>query len=368
MSQPAQVPPQAQPLAQQEVPTDSLGRTITGTAAALLAVAAAHQIAQNALIANTLKAVQSIWFGVPFRDFSGGWRTAGPRIYGYISAAQELAADQAPSYIQQAFAVQGISVELPPINPRNFAGATADSFDMERLLVGTVVAAKRKMERGGDMHDAYASGAAYLTTVTRSEITDAGTAADQVALIAVQRTEASPLAKPPASGVIVSDTGAKKRYGWVRMLNPPSCARCAVLAGRFYKWNDGFERHLNCDCRHIPVEEQIAGDLTTDPQKYFNSLSIADQEKYFGVANSAAIAAGGDLNQIVNAALRKGGVYTVGGRRYTREGVTRRGYYGTREAGRARQRRPTPYQIMKDARGDQAAAVRLLKQFGYILG
>lgn len=365
MSQPAQVPPQAQPLAQPEQPTDALGRTIIGTSAALLAVAAAHQIAQNALISNTLKAALAVWFSVPFQDFSSGWRTAGPRIYGYISAAQQVAASEAASYVQRAFAVQGIEVDLPPINPRNFAGATADSLDMERLLVGTVVAAKRRMERGGDRADAYASGAAYLTTVTRSEITDAGTAADQVALIAVQRTDEP---KPPASGTVVTQEGTKKRYGWVRMLNPPSCGRCAVLAGRFYKWNDGFERHLNCDCRHIPVEEDIAGDLATNPYLYFQSLSIADQEKYFGVANSAAIAAGADISQVMNAAMRKGGTYIVGGRRYTREGTTRRGYYRTSESGRTKQRRPTPYQIIKDARGDQAAAVRLLKQFGYILG
>lgn len=368
MSEPAASPPAAQPLAQQETPTDALGRNITGTAAALLAVAAAHQLAQNALISNALKAVLAVWYGVPFRDFSQGWRTAGPRIYGYVSAAQELVADQAASYVQHAFAVQGIEIDLPSIDPRAFAGATADSLDMEHLLVGTVVAAKRSMQRGGDMADAYASGAAFLTTVTRTEITDAGTAADQVALIAAQRTDVPPEQKPPASGTVVNEAGTKKRYGWVRMLNPPSCGRCAVLAGRFYKWNDGFERHPNCDCRHIPVEEDVSGDLTTDPRKYFDSLSIADQEKYFGVANAAAIALGGDISQIMNAAMRRGGVYTVGGRRYTREGTTRRGYYGGSGSGRSKQRRPTPYQIMKDARGDQAAAVRLLKQFGYILG
>src|SRR5690606_27642678 len=43
--------------------------------------------------------------------------------------------------------------------------------------------------------------------------------------------------------------------GYVRMLNPPSCSRCAVLAGRFYKKNQGFLRHPGCDCRHIPASE-----------------------------------------------------------------------------------------------------------------
>ncbi|GAA2829876.1 hypothetical protein GCM10010441_63000 [Kitasatospora paracochleata] len=34
--------------------------------------------------------------------------------------------------------------------------------------------------------------------------------------------------------------------GYVRVLNPPSCARCAVLAGARYRYNTGFLRHPNC--------------------------------------------------------------------------------------------------------------------------
>ena len=32
----------------------------------------------------------------------------------------------------------------------------------------------------------------------------------------------------------------------VRHLNPPSCSRCAVLAGRVYRYSEGFQRHPNC--------------------------------------------------------------------------------------------------------------------------
>lgn len=32
----------------------------------------------------------------------------------------------------------------------------------------------------------------------------------------------------------------------VRFVNPPCCARCAILAGHAYKWSTGFERHPNC--------------------------------------------------------------------------------------------------------------------------
>lgn len=37
-----------------------------------------------------------------------------------------------------------------------------------------------------------------------------------------------------------------KVTGYVRMLVPPSCSRCAILAGKEYRWNQGFQRHPNC--------------------------------------------------------------------------------------------------------------------------
>ena len=42
--------------------------------------------------------------------------------------------------------------------------------------------------------------------------------------------------------------------GYVRMLNAPSCSRCIILAGKFFRWNEGFLRHPRCDCKHIPAQ------------------------------------------------------------------------------------------------------------------
>lgn len=89
--------------------------------------------------------------------------------------------------------------------------------------------------------------------------------------------------------------------GYVRMLNPPSCSRCAILAGKFFKWNKGFERHPRCDCRHIPSSESLAGDLTTNPQAYFDSLSEAEQRRIFTNKGAGAIRDGADPAAIVNA-------------------------------------------------------------------
>lgn len=165
--------------------------------------------------------------------------------------------------------------------------------------------------------------------------------------------------------------------GYVRMLSPPSCSRCAILAGKFFRWNTGFSRHPKCDCRHIPSTEDRAGDLTTNPDAYFHSLSSAEQDRIFTKAGAQAVRDGADLGQVVNA--RRGMATMQFGKRtalVTREGTTARGLAGNRlgslrkaegeryrRSGRPRVMPETIYAVAKD-RGD---AVRLLKLNGFIL-
>lgn len=164
--------------------------------------------------------------------------------------------------------------------------------------------------------------------------------------------------------------------GYVRMLNPPSCSRCAVLAGKFYRWNDGFQRHPRCDCRHIPSSEDRAGDLTTNPNDYFHSLSPAEQDKHFTKAGAQAIRDGADISQVVNA--RKGmETAQIYGRpsRITTEGTTARGAAGKRlgnlrKDGSSRYRRSQTPRLMPESiyevAKDRDDALRLLELHGYI--
>ena len=127
--------------------------------------------------------------------------------------------------------------------------------------------------------------------------------------------------------------------GHVRYLSPPSCSRCAVLAGRVYRYSDGFKRHTNCDCVMIPATEDAAPGLVSDPtdQGKVTGLSKADQQ---------AIADGADLGKVVNV------------RRYAS---------GLRESGRtlARAGKLTPEGIYRLA-SDRTEAVAMLRRFGYL--
>jgi hypothetical protein len=326
------------------------------------------------------------------QDWVGG---IGNRIYTLLALAQKIAASDSEDYFRRVLTPLGLDLgEIPEIDYDIFAGIASDNRDLDSLLAGAVIRV-RQHERAGDTpQQALQAGADYLRMVVKTQISDASRSADAVLMIVAddvrqienrqpirreeprrtmptvdlrqpEREPAVDRATIPTAPPRVVRTGERTTLGWIRVLDPPSCGRCAVLAGRFYKWSDGFLRHPNCDCKHMPVTVAASEGLTVNPYEYFESLSEADQDDLFGKGNAEAIRNGADINQVVNATARKNGMYTAdNGRRYTREGTTRRGFYGRRGT---KVRRPTPWQIMKDSQGNREVATGMLARFGYIV-
>ena len=339
-------------------------------AKAAYAMSYQHQQSQAAVRAATVAAVLEAWATVNSEKLVLSWFGGLlDRIFTLISMGQEIVARQAVHFVRTTLSVQGFDVDIPDLNPLSFAGIASDGRDLETLVTGAVARSFERLNRGDSPAAAVQAGANYLVLVTGTQISDAGRAADQVAITAAM--PAAPAVEPTSPLGVTPPSRKKLQYGWVRMLTPPSCSRCAILAGQFYKWNDGFLRHPLCDCRHIPATEDLTDALTTDAKAYFNSLTEAQQNYFFGAANSQAIRDGADIYQVVNATTRKGAMFTAdNGRRYTREGTTRRGFANariSRSGLKGKVLRPTPWQIYRDAQGDRAEAVRLLRKFGYIL-
>lgn len=187
------------------------------------------------------------------------------------------------------------------------------------------------------------------------------------------------------SASVLGSSVRRSVTGYVRMLEQPSCSRCVILAGKFYRHNQGFQRHPRCDCRHIPSTENVAGDLRTDPKAYFESLGAAEQDRVFTKAGAEVIRNGADISQVVNARAgmstaqpplrgnrdrwtargRIAKVDVFGRPMYTTtEGMTKRGL-----AYKARGRqyvRLMPESIIELADGDRGELLRLLKVHGYI--
>lgn len=138
------------------------------------------------------------------------------------------------------------------------------------------------------------------------------------------------------------DGTSRPRVQHVRHLNLPSCSRCAVLAGRIYRYSTGFQRHPGCDCVMIPTTV-AAADLTYDPERLARDGLVTGLSK----ADMKALDDGADFNQIVNVRTRKAGLRQSG------EALIRAG-------------RPTPAGIYRLAGVDRDRALALFAEHGYI--
>lgn len=191
-----------------------------------------------------------------------------------------------------------------------------------------------------------------------------------------------------AKGVQIT---GRDRAGWVRMVRPPCCARCAILAGKIGGATVGFQRHPRCDCDAVPVHdyENRADDpglqgWVFDTREYFNTLDEKQQNKTFTVSGAQAIRDGADPAQVINArrgmAMAKDRFGTT--RRVTYESTTSRGWASgylrqqydaklVKRGGRYRRTsrpRLMPEEIYEMAGGDRDKALVLLHKNGYLQG
>lgn len=270
------------------------------------------------------------------------WEEHIPAVVSAVTEAQRTAA--ASALVSGALALGEQGTWAAPdgiVDPDAFAGLAGDGRKLEKLLNVPARTTRRLMGQGMDAAQALEAGERQLTMMVLTEIADAGRG---------------------AAGVQIA---ARPRTGYVRMLNMPSCSRCVVLAGRFYRWNQGFLRHPRCDCKHVPTmasdqAEAFANGLIDDPYEAFKQMSEAEQNRVFAKAGAQAIRDGADIFQVVNA--RRHMAYRGA---FTNEGITRFGWAG--QLLRRGQRRPTPETIYR-LNPNREQAVEALRTYGYITG
>lgn len=323
-----------------------------------------------------LALARRVWGTRPPSSFDDWFDRNVELLVAAVTSAQRQAVDGADEYVSDVLDELGTPVAPEAtIVTEPLVGIASDGRDLDSLMYGSVIAAKSGVGAGLPVEQAWDRGLSSLLMRVQTQVADASRSAVGLGII------------------------ARPRVGYVRMLNPPSCSRCAVLAGRFYGSSRAFLRHPGCDCRHIPSREDSADDLRTDPRAYFDSLPEPMQEKLFTKAGAEAIRDGADVDQVVNARrgmstaqtnlagwIPKGQLSRVDvyGQQIatTTEGVTRRGvaYSAMREAGYAKRQtdvrngrryfqakapRLMPEAIYEIAE-DRADALRLLRLYGYL--
>lgn len=292
-------------------------------------VALAHARSRARLAAKLRQEAAAAWARVDPARISETWAGEIPRLLLLLTGGQHAAAASADRYVGEALFEQGLRpASAGPLDAAAFSGIASDGRPLASLLAQPGITAKVALAGGSTIEQAMTTGSALTQLIAHTQVADAGRVADQVALVG-----------RPAAG------------GYVRMVVGETCSRCLLLAGKFYRWNAGFQRHPHCDCIHIPSVESDSTDLRVNPRKAFDAMSSAEQDKTFGKAGGQAIRDGADMSKVVNA--RRGMRTAADGRLYTTEAAGRRP-------------RIMPEQIFRDAK-DRDDAIRLLRLHGYII-
>jgi hypothetical protein len=318
-------------------------------------VAAKHQAEQAKRATEATARAVASWRRVQASDLDGTWSAIAPLVTAVIVRLQREAAAAADAYHRAVVEAQGVKPKpAAAVNPLRFAGIASDGRDLDTLLLSPLIATQLLLDDQTPPPEALRRGSLTLGLIAGQQVRDAGRIADGVATAADQTIG-----------------------GYIRYLNLPSCDRCVVLAGKFYRWNQGFERHPGCDCIHVAVpsdakqsqawlDRQDPGELVK--QGNVTGLSQADRQ---------AIDDGADVYQVINAHRGMSTAQVYGRRvKVTREGVTRRGLagrrlgdFGKRPGGTyqsSRTPRLMPESIYKVA-SDREEALWLLKRFGYLI-
>jgi len=237
-------------------------------------------------------------------EFDQSYAAIEPTLLAVVRTAQERVAAGAADYIPAVLDETGQHAAVNPfarVSSSALVGVTGDGRPVDSLLYESVIGSKVRVSSGSSTMEALRTQGQWLTSAVGTLLSDTGRQAESLHM------------------------GVRPVSGYVRMLEPPSCSRCVVLAGKWFKKNQGFQRHPKCDCRHIPSSESIAGDMTVDPVSYFDSLTPAQQDATFTKAGAEALRADANMSQVVNA--RRGmRPAQVGGRDIliTSEGTTKR--------------------------------------------
>ncbi|MGW5126689.1 hypothetical protein ACWEQ7_22065 [Streptomyces sp. NPDC004069] len=310
--------------------------------AALRAVALEQYRRQQAIVRLAAARVQAVWRQINRQNISGSWEQLAPLLVGAVAEAQFQAAQLADPYLDAVLAAEHADpAAAGRVRAAAFSGVASDGWPLISLLYQPVIDWKVRLAAGQSPEDAFRGSLASALRITATQVADAGRGATGVAM-----------------------AGRRTIQGYVRVVQPPACSRCVILAGVEYGWNRGFQRHPRCDCIHLPTtliarnqRGRVGSDHfspTTkpgsrasgfiDPKAYFNGLSEAEQERVFGEAGARAIREGADMAQVVNA--RRGmTTATAYGRRVaaTTEGTTRRGAFYRQERARTEQQTGTRF-------------------------
>lgn len=283
---------------------------------------------QQQIAAATVASSSKLWRRMD-DDFDASWMRIAPDMLETVQLGRTAAAVSSLGVTSLVLKETGqVAPAQASVNAFKFVETAPDGRSMASLLDESVVQAKTAVASGVDIRGSLFIAEKWLAGMLMTVIADTG------------------------RGVVGADMASRPKVGgYVRMLNPPSCPRCVILAGKWFRWNEGFQRHPRCDCRHVPSAGENwakSEGFVSDPYEYFYSRSQSEQDRVWGASNARAIRDGADIYRVENIRLR--GLATA-------KGNLR---YGTPS-------RYTVDDIYRTAK-TRAEAIKLMEREGYLTG
>lgn len=304
-----------------------------------------YAAAQRQEIGRALGGIAFAWDSMT-DDLDASWTRVEPEVLAVMDRAQRRVVAGATRYVPEVLAeTNPAALRRAPdyrFAAESIIGTAGDGLGTDTLAYEAVIHTKTAIKAGAPVELALTSGGKWLATAAGTMLSDTGRTVQKVG------------------------TNAHRVAGWVRMLNPPSCGRCVILAGKWYRANADFDRHPGCDCSAVPSAESDGQDWTVNPAEYLDQLDEKGLAKALGSkANAQAYRDGADLNQLINAYRKTGDVRPaqVFGRnvKITTEGTTTRGWAGRRLAQRGTTQEQAGFATRITRTGPEARAVMRTK-------
>ena len=168
-------------------------------------------------------------------DLDTSWRRVRPAATRTLSQAMHETALHAALFVDELMIATDQTAEPEMlVNPYAFLGSLPNTMPLDTAFEPAIYRTKQAIKNGYAFPLAKQAGLAYIMQTIGTALADLRR--DIISVDTVQRPALT---------------------GYVRVVAPPACSRCIILAGKWFRWNEGFQRHPNCDCIHLPATSVI---------------------------------------------------------------------------------------------------------------
>ncbi|MEV6817826.1 hypothetical protein AB0M72_03630 [Nocardiopsis dassonvillei] len=243
--------------------------------------------AETSIAGEVLALLLLLWGEInPYRSIETQWSQVRERALEALADAQRDVALLALAYL----AAHADVLEVPD-------APGVPVLDVEAAVVG-------KSQTGRDLLDVLDHAQlAARSLIWGGMAPDAAWARARSVLERTVSTEVGDAAREVMNTSVALD---ERITGYERLVTLPACDRCLVLAGRFYRYDDGFQRHPQCEgCVHVPTYHVpglgVIGGVPAEhnPDDLAASLSPEQRRAVFGDAGAEAIENGASVSPIV---------------------------------------------------------------------